>query len=202
MTYVRVVGVGRVDYPFPELGNKTPLQVAFKPNMDAITAKGQSGLLKTIPEGFNSGSDTAILSVLGYDPKRLRVGRGALEAAARGIELGQDDVAFRCNLITEENGILIDYSAGHITTREAEQLIEAVKETFEKLGEIEFFSGLDYRHFLVLRNLPKANQIECALPHDFIGVKISKVLPKAKSKDMEKAVALLRKTILESKAVL
>ena len=200
MKYVLVVGDGMADYPVPELDNKTPLQVAFKPNMDAIAAKGRSGLLKTIPEGFSSGSDTAILSVLGYDPKRLCVGRGALEAAARGIELGQDDVAFRCNLITEENGVLVDYSAGHITTREAEQLIEAVKKVFEKPGEIEFFSGLDYRHFLVLRNLPDANSIECAPPHDVTGAHISAVLPKSKSKKAEKVANLLRRMILESKA--
>jgi 2,3-bisphosphoglycerate-independent phosphoglycerate mutase len=97
---------------------------------------------------------------------------------------------------------LADYSAGHITTKEAEQLIEAAKEVFEKLGEIEFFSGLDYRHFLVLRNLPNPNLIECCPPHDVVGARISTVLPKAKSKKVEKVVNLLRKTILESKAVL
>jgi len=202
MKYVLVVGDGMADYPVPELGNKTPLQVACKPNMDAIAAKGRNGLIKTVPDGFSSGSDTAILSVLGYDPKRLCVGRGALEAAARGIELGQNDVAFRCNLITEEKGVLADYSAGHITTKEAEQLIEAVKEVFEKPGEMEFFSGLDYRHFLVLRNLPNSNLIECCPPHDVVGARISAVLPKAKSGKVEKATNLLRKTVLESKAVL
>jgi 2,3-bisphosphoglycerate-independent phosphoglycerate mutase len=202
MKYVLVVGDGMADYPVPELGNKTPLQVACKPNMDSIAARGRNGLLKTVPNGFSSGSDTAILSVLGYDPKRLCVGRGALEAAARGIQLKKNDVAFRCNLITEEDGVLIDYSAGHITTKEAEQLIESVKDAFEKPGEIEFFSGLDYRHFLVLRNLPNPNLIECCPPHDFVGARISTVLPKAKSEKVEKATNLLRKTILESRAVL
>src|SRR4030066_1890158 len=202
MKYVLVVGDGMADYPVPELRNKTPLQVAFKPNMHAIAAKGRSGLLKTIPEGFSSGSDTAILSVVGYDPQRLCVGRGALEAAARGIELGQNDVAFRCNLITEENGVLCEYSAGHITTKEAEQLIETVKKVFEKPSEMEFFSGLDYRHFLVLRNLPDSNLIECCPPHDAVGARISTVLPKAKSEKVEKTTNLLKKTILESKAVL
>jgi 2,3-bisphosphoglycerate-independent phosphoglycerate mutase len=202
MKYVLVVGDGMADYPVPELGDKTPLQVAFKPNMDSIAAKGRNGVIKTVPDGFSSGSDTAILSVLGYDPQRLLVGRGALEAAARGIRLGQKDVAFRCNLITEENGVLVDYSAGHIMSGEAEQLIEAVKEAFEKPGEIEFFSGLDYRHFLVLRKLPGSNLIECAPPHDVIGARISTVLPKTKSKKVEEATNLLKQTILESKAVL
>src|SRR4030067_2810039 len=102
----------------------------------------------------------------------------------------------------EEDGILVDYSAGHITTKEAEQLITSVKEAFEKPGEIEFFSGLDYRHFLVLRNLPDANSIECAPPHDVTGARISAVLPKSKSKKAEKVANLLRRMILEAKAVL
>jgi 2,3-bisphosphoglycerate-independent phosphoglycerate mutase len=202
MKYVLVIGDGMADYPVPELGGKTPLQVARKPNMDSIAAKGRSGLLQTVPDGFNPGSDTAILSLLGYDPRRFTVGRGALEAAARGIQLKEHDVAFRCNLVTEENGVLVDHSAGHITTSEAEQLMAAVKQAFEKPCEVEFFSGLDYRHFLVMRNLPDSNLIECAPPHDVIGEPVEAVLPKAKSIEAEKTVNLLRKTILESKAIL
>ena len=105
MKYVIVVGDGMADYPIPELGNKTPLQAAHKPNMDAIAAKGRNGLLKTVPDDLNPGSDTAILAVLGYDPKRFCTGRGPFEAAARGITLKANDVAFRCNLITEKDGI-------------------------------------------------------------------------------------------------
>lgn len=202
MKYIIVVGDGMADYPISELGGKTPLQVAHKPNMDSIAAKGRNGLLKTVPDGSNPGSDVAILSVLGYEPHQCCLGRGALEAVSRGIELKEHDIAFRCNLITEKNGLLIDYSAGHITTQEAERLIASVKTAFEKPGEIEFFSGLDYRHFLVLRNAPNANLIECAPPHDVIGSEISAVLPKTKSDETAKAVALLRKTILESKMVL
>jgi 2,3-bisphosphoglycerate-independent phosphoglycerate mutase len=202
MKYVLVVGDGMADYPVPELGNKTPLQVAYKPNMDAIAAKGQSGLLRTVPKDLSPGSDTAILSVLGYDPKRFLTGRGPLEAAARGIQLAENDVAFRCNLITEKDGVLVDYSAGHITTGESVKLIEAVKKACEKPGELEFFSGLDYRHFLILRNFPNSHLIECTPPHDAMGVDISMILPKAKSKKVEKTVSLLRETILESKGIL
>jgi 2,3-bisphosphoglycerate-independent phosphoglycerate mutase len=202
MKYVLVVGDGMADYPVPELGGKTPLQVAYKPNMDSITARGRSGLLKTVPDGFNPGSDTAILSLLGYDPRQFTVGRGALEAAARGIQLKEHDVAFRCNLITAEKGVLVDHSAGHITTEEAEQLMAAVKQAFEKPGEIEFFTGLDYRHFLVMRNLPNSNLIECAPPHDVIGERVEAVLPKATSRKVAKAANLLRKTVLDSKPLL
>ncbi len=202
MKYLLVVGDGMADYPVPELGGKTPLQVARKPNMNSIAAKGRSGLLRTIPEGMGSGSDTAILSVLGYKPEQLLVGRGALEAAARGIKLGENDVAFRCNIITQENGFLTDYSAGHITTKEAEQLIEAVRSVFEKKDEIEFFSGLDYRHFLIMRSIPGSKDIECCPPHDFIGSEISKILPRAKSKKIEEPTKKLRQMILDSTAVL
>jgi 2,3-bisphosphoglycerate-independent phosphoglycerate mutase len=139
MKYVLVVGDGMADYPIPELGNMTPLQVAYKPNIDAIAAKGQNGLLRTVPEDLSPGSDTAILSVLGYDPRRFCTGRGPLEAASRGIQLKENDVAFRCNLITEKDGILVDYSAGHITSRESVKLIESLKKTCEKPNEIEFF---------------------------------------------------------------
>jgi 2,3-bisphosphoglycerate-independent phosphoglycerate mutase len=202
MKYVLVIGDGMADYPVPELGNMTPLQAARKPNMDAIAAKGRSGLLRTVPDGFNPGSDTAILSVLGYDPKRFCPGRGPLEAAARGIQLKGNDVAFRCNLITEKDGVLVDYAAGHITSSEASKLIATLKSTFEKTGEIEFFSGLDYRHFLILRNFPYSQLVECTPPHDAVGAEVAAVLPRAKSKEAMKAVNLLRETIQQSKGVL
>jgi 2,3-bisphosphoglycerate-independent phosphoglycerate mutase len=202
MKYILVVGDGMADYPVPELGNMTPLQVAYKPNMDAIAAKGRSGLLRTVPEGLSPGSDTAILSVLGYDPRRFLTGRGPLEAAARGIQLKENDVAFRCNLITEKDGILVDYSAGHITSAESVKLIESLKKTCEKPNEMEFYSGLDYRHFLILRNFPNPQLIECTPPHDVAGAHISTILPRAKSEEVEETVALLKETIHKSKRVL
>jgi 2,3-bisphosphoglycerate-independent phosphoglycerate mutase len=202
MKYVLVVGDGMADYPVPELGNMTPLQVAHKPNMDAVAAKGRNGLLRTVPEGLSPGSDTAILSVLGYDPKRFLTGRGPFEAAARGIQLEEDDAAFRCNLITEKDGVIVDYSAGHITSRESVRLIEAIKKTCEKPNKTEFYSGLDYRHFLILRNFPNPHLIECTPPHDAVGADISTILPKAKSEEAEKTVTMLRETIHKSKKVL
>jgi 2,3-bisphosphoglycerate-independent phosphoglycerate mutase len=202
MKYLLVVGDGMADYPIPELDNMTPLQVARKPNMDAIAAKGRNGLLRTAHKELNPGSDTAILSVLGYDPRRFYTGRGPLEAAARGIQLKENDVAFRCNLITEKDGILVDYSAGHITSRDSSKLIEALKKTLEKPNELEFFSGLDYRHFLILRNSPNSLLIECTPPHDAIGAEISTVLPKAKSREAEKTAKLLNEAVLKSKKVL
>jgi 2,3-bisphosphoglycerate-independent phosphoglycerate mutase len=201
MKYVLVVGDGMSDYPIPELGNKTPLQAAYKPNMDSIAAEGQSGLLKTVPDELTPGSDVAICSVLGYDPRTYFTGRGPLEASARGVKLGKNDAAYRCNLITEKDEAILDYSAGHITTEEASELIEAVKEALEKPG-VEFYSGLDYRHLLILRNFPHPELIECTPPHDATGVKVSAVLPKTKAADAEKGARLLRDLINGSRNIL
>ncbi|MCW4003957.1 MAG: cofactor-independent phosphoglycerate mutase [Candidatus Bathyarchaeota archaeon] len=202
MKYLLVVGDGMADYPVPELGNKTPLQVARKPHMDSIAAKGRNGLIKTVPDECTPGSDVAICSVLGYDPKIYCTGRGALEAPSRGIELAENDAAYRCNLITENNGEIADYSAGHITTAEAAKLIEAVKKEFAKINGIEFYVGLDYRHFLILRNFPNPELIECTPPHDAIGEKVSAALPKAKSPKAESTAQMLRDLINCSRGIL
>ena len=202
MKYILVVGDGMADYPVPELGNKTPLQAAYKPNMDSIAAKGQSGLIKTVPDELSPGSETAICSLLGYDPRKYCTGRGPLEAPSRGIRLGENDAAYRCNLITEKDGVIVDYSAGHITTEESSKLIASINKAFGKLGKIEFYPGLDYRHFLILRNIPKPELIQCTPPHDAIGVNVSAVLPKAKSPEAEKTARLLRELINRSGGIL
>jgi len=202
MKYILIVGDGMSDYPIQELGNKTPLQAANKPNMDAIAARGRSGLIKTVPDECVPGSETAICSILGYDPRIYNTGRGPLEAPARGIQLGLDDAAFRCNLITEENGAIADYSAGHITTEEAVELIKSIKKAFDKPGEIEFYSGLDYRHFLILRNFPHPEQVKCTPPHDARGVAVADVLPKAKTPEAEPYAWLLRDLVTKSRDIL
>jgi 2,3-bisphosphoglycerate-independent phosphoglycerate mutase len=202
MKYLLIVGDGMADYPVPELGNKTPLQVANKPNMDMIAAKGRNGLLRTVPEGLTPGSGPAIISVLGYDPARYYSGRGPFEAAARNIKLDANDVAYRCNLITERDGILIDYSADHITSSEAAELIDALKREMKKSDQVEFFAGLSYRHFLILRNYVHKEIIECTLPHDAIGVEISKILPRANSEETKSTVDLLNRLILDSRKIL
>ncbi len=202
MKYLLIVGDGMADYPVAELGGKTPLQVAHKPNMDSIAAKGRCGLIKNVPDDMHPGSETAILSLLGYDPHLYCTGRGPLEAPARGINLASNDAAYRCNLITEQEGKLIDYSAGHITTPEAQQLIAALKAVFERKGELEFYSGLDYRHFLILRNFPNCRDIVCNPPHDVAGSQIVDVLPKAKTSEAEPMAAMLREKILQSKEIL
>jgi 2,3-bisphosphoglycerate-independent phosphoglycerate mutase len=202
MKYLLIVGDGMADYPVPELGNRTPLQVAYKPNMDRIAASGRSGLIKNVPDQCTPGSDVAICSVLGYDPKKYCPGRGPLEAPAKGIKLGRNDAAYRCNLITEKDGAIADYSAGHITTKEAAQLIAAVKEAYDKLGKVEFYAGLDYRHFLIMRDFSYPELIECTPPHDAIGIKVAEILPKATGPKAEKDARMLREMIEGSRKIL
>lgn len=187
------------DYPLPELGGRTPLQAAKKPSIDKLAKEGKLGLAKTIPEGMSKGSEVANLSLMGYDPKRYFCGRGPLEAANMGVELGKEDVAFRCNLISEEKGILKDYSAGHIKTEDARVLMGEIE---KKLGgeEIKFYPGVSYRHLLILRNCcPK---VKCSPPHDFCGEAVEKLLPKEESEGGKKTAELLGELIKKSVPIL
>ena len=188
MKYIVLVGDGMADRPLKMLGYKTCLQKARTHNMDRLAAEGEIGTARTIPHGFDPGSDVANLSILGYDPARYYSGRGPIEAEYRGIKLGPEDVAFRCNLVTLNPGepgkrnsaVMQDYSAGHISTREAKLLINEVN---KKLGnkEISFYPGMSYRHLMVWRN-GKA-KIQCTPPHDITGKKISGYLPKGRGGD-------------------
>jgi 2,3-bisphosphoglycerate-independent phosphoglycerate mutase len=202
MKYLMLIGDGMADYSIPELNNKTPLQIAYKPNMDMIAFKGRNGLLKTIPNGMIPGSGPAILSLFGYDPKRYFTGRGPFEATARNIQLAENDVVYRCNLITEKDNRIVDYSADHITNSEAEELIELLKKKLKKPSNIKFFSGLSYRHFLILKDYLSNEIVKFTPPHDALGIKITEILPKAKTKEGNITANLLSKMILDSKRIL
>ncbi len=180
------------DYPVPELGGITPLQAANIPNMDFIAKHGKCGVAKTVPDFLPPGSDVANLSILGYNPARYYRGRGPLEAASIGITLGKNDIAFRCNLITEKDGMIADYSAGHISTEEARSLIEAVDEELCNHGK--FYAGVSYRHLLVM---DKGEKTQCTPPHDVVGKSVEDCLPRGD--DAEVLIALIRasKPILE-----
>jgi 2,3-bisphosphoglycerate-independent phosphoglycerate mutase len=193
MKYIVVIGDGMADYPLQELGGKTPLEVANKPNMDTLASKGKLGTMRTIPEGMETDSSIANLSILGYDPRKYYTGRGPLEAGAMGIHLGERDVSFRCNLITESDGRLVDYCAGHITTQEAEELLKEM-ERFE-IGE--FYPGVNYRHNFVLRNSDV--EVGCTPPHDIMGEPISKHMIGPEGGELGKK---LNELILKSKEVL
>ncbi|MBQ4154977.1 MAG: cofactor-independent phosphoglycerate mutase [Clostridia bacterium] len=157
MKYLVLLLDGMADYPVDKLGGKTPMEVAFKPNIDSLALKGEVGLCKTVADGLKPGSDVANLSVLGYDPKVCYTGRSPLEAASIGIELEPTDVAMRCNLVTLsdeknfEDKTMVDYCADDISTGEAAKLIEYIE---EKMGNdiYRFYSGVSYRHCLVIKN--------------------------------------------------
>ncbi|MBM3252578.1 MAG: cofactor-independent phosphoglycerate mutase, partial [Candidatus Omnitrophica bacterium] len=178
MKYIVLVPDGMCDHPIAELDKRTPLEVAHKENMDFIAKNGQVAQVNTIPKGMSPASDVANLAILGYDPKVYYTGRGPLEAANLGIELMADDVAFRCNLVTVEKDIMVDYSAGHITSKEAEVLIRFLD---EKLGNpsIKFYPGVSYRHLMVIKNANgfDYSQAICTPPHDIIDKNISNYLP-------------------------
>jgi len=198
MKYIVVVGDGMADRPLRELGGKTPLQAADKPNMDWIASHGRNGLLRTVPKGMEPESDIAIMSILGYDPRKYHTGRGPLEAAGLDVSLGKNDVAFRCSLITEEKGVIKDYSAGHITTEEARDLMKAVKKTFGHLGD--FYVGVSYRHLFVTRNPPKdIEKIRTTPPHEIVGEKLDKHLIKPENLKIAKN---LNEMILNSRKIL
>jgi len=202
MKYIVVLGDGMSDRPLKKLGGKTPLEVAKKPNMDFIARNGHCGLLKTLSEDMPLGSDIANLRVLGYDPKKYYTGgRGPLEAASMGIRLRESDIALRCNLITEENGILKDYSGGHISTEEAMELINLVEGRFGT-REIEFHPGVGYRHILILKSRRYSTAIRCNPPHDIMGKKIADNLIKPLDESGRETSRLLNKLILRSKPIL
>ena len=178
--YVIIVPDGAADEPLEELGGKTPLEAAETPNMDRISTEGRLGLVRTVPEGFEPGSDVAQMSLLGYDPLRYYSGRAPIEAAARGIRLGLEDWVFRCNLVTIADGMMADHSAGHISTEEASSLIEELQAhiTDERMS---LYTGVSYRHLLVFKGMDF--DVRTYPPHDHIGKPVEKILPRGKGAD-------------------
>ncbi len=178
--YVVILGDGMPDYRIAKLNNKTPLEAANTPNMDYLAQRGEVGMVKTIPEGYPPGSDVANLSVMGYDPALYYTGRSPLEAVSMGVELGEGDVAFRCNLVTLSEAstsggkVMADYSAGEISTGEAAELIQEVD---RQLGgeDLRFYSGVSYRHLVVWKG-GKEN-IQLTPPHDISDREIEGYLP-------------------------
>ncbi|MFH2139048.1 MAG: cofactor-independent phosphoglycerate mutase [Candidatus Omnitrophota bacterium] len=175
--YIVLVADGMADLPIEELGGRTPLEVARTPHMDYLAKHGKIGEALFVPQGMVPGSDIANLSILGYDPKEYYCGRGPLEASNLGVEIHAGEVAFRCNLVTIEDDILVDYSAGHISTKEARIIIEFLnKELFD--DTIRFHAGISYRHLMIIKgNTEDLLKLTCFAPHDIMGKKISKYLP-------------------------
>lgn len=164
MKYIIILGDGMSDYPVARLGGKTPLQVARKPHMDRIAREGRCGLFKTIEEDMPTGSEAANLSVLGYNPREVLQGRGVLEAASMGVDIGPEDMGMRCNLIClSDDGRIKNHSAGHISSEESDEILKTLQKEIGAPG-LNFYTGVSYRHLFVGKGLDP--RLDCAPPHD------------------------------------
>jgi 2,3-bisphosphoglycerate-independent phosphoglycerate mutase len=191
--YAILVGDGMADFPVPELGGKTPLEYAKTPSMDAAARNGTIGLAATIPAGLAPGSDVANLSLMGYDPARCYSGRAPIEAASMGIRLSPSETAFRCNLVFIASGRMKDYSAGHIETEKAREIILLLKSHFDS-PVLTFYPGVSYRHLMVIRDFPDG--CICTPPHDISGQEVSLHLPKGPGSGRLRELMEKAKTVL------
>ncbi len=192
MKYALIIPDGAADAPLDELDGRTPLEAADIPNFDWIAAHGKIGTVRTIPDSMPAGSDVAILSVLGYDPREFYTGRAPLEAAARGLEVRGDEWIFRCNFVTIVEGVMEDYSAGHISTREAQALIDELNRSLAT-DEVKFYCGVSYRH---LMTFPGPCDVRTMPPHDILSKPVGSYLPTGAGSDrlrvlMERSQILL-----------
>ncbi len=175
MKYIILVGDGMADFPLAELGGKTPLEAAATPAIDYLAAHGQLHTLRTVPDGLPPGSDVANLSLLGYKPEDYYTGRAPLEAASLQVPLGEKDIAYRCNLVTmafgdEDQATMVDYSAGHISTAEAAEIMATLAATLNG-GGLDFYAGVSYRHLLVVGQ--EVDDLITVPPHDHTGTDVS-----------------------------
>lgn len=192
MKYLIVVPDGSADNPIDSLGGKTPLEAAELPCMDSLASRGEIGSARTVPEGISPGSDSANLSVMGYDPRRYLTGRSPLEAASIGLEMTDSDISFRANLITidpdgaeeYEDFIVRDHAAGDITTEEAAELVEALNDKLAEDG-LYIHLGTGYRQCMIVdRSHPNGHtEYKCVPPHDILDKRAGEYLPKGKGAD-------------------
>lgn len=204
MKSIIILGDGMADTPIESLGGKTPLMAAHTPTMDALAALGKNGLLSTVPRDMPPGSEVANLAVLGYDVREVYSGRGVLEAAAIGIDVQPGDLVMRCNLICVEDGRIKNHSAGHISTEEASELIDALNQELAD-ERIRFYSGVSYRHILIVKGGDP--DLSLTPPHDVPGQPFRSVFPFADeynglSCKQNSTMDILRELILRSQKLL
>jgi 2,3-bisphosphoglycerate-independent phosphoglycerate mutase len=178
MKCILILGDGMADEPIPQLGGKTPLEYAQTPHMDRMAREGACGMLHTIPDGFEAGSDIANMSILGYAPEKYYTGRGPLEALSMGIDLAPPDVAYRCNIVTVRDEIMADFSAGHISSAEGAALFESLA---PHIPEVIVKAGVSYRNLLVV---PRGSAADSIPPHDIVGQPIASYLPRNGDADL------------------
>ena len=199
MKHIIILGDGMADWPVESLGGKTLLQYAKTPYMDMLARMGQTGMLKTVPDGFHPGSEVANSSILGYDQHEVYEGRGPLEAASIGVELEPGDMAIRCNLICIEGDKIKNHSCGRLETEEGDVLIRYLQ---EHLGNerIHFYTGVQYRHLLVIKGGNK--NLICTPPHDVPGQPWRPLLTKAATPEAQPTADLINDLILRSQQLL
>lgn len=195
MKYVIFLGDGMADLPHEKLGGKTALQVAHKPHLDLIARKGRCGLFRTLFEDMEAGSDTAHLSVLGYNPRKVSQGRAVLEAASMGVDIGNGSMAMRCNVICHREGRVVSHSAGHISSEESDQLLRAIQAEVDP-QRFRFHTGVSYRHLFVAKGLD--HRLECAPPHNHPGEEVEPLLIRAKVEEAREAADFLNGLIRRS----
>ena len=188
---------GMADEPVEALGGKTPLEAVDTPYMDSIARNGASGTFLTLPEGFPTSSDAANMSVLGYELASFYPGRGPIEATSQGIQLGPDDIAWRCNLVTVENGILRDYSAGHISKERAKAFMDALAAKFNS-DKVTFYSGVSYRNLLVLHGAEFSAEVDYFKPDSSQDLPVSELRMKAKTPAAQHTVDFVEKLMADA----
>lgn len=199
MKHIIILGDGMADWAVPALGNKTLLQYAETSYMDLLARMGRTGMLKTVADGFHPGSEVANMSVMGYDLYKVYEGRGVLEAASIGVELEPGDMAMRCNIICVEGETLKNHSAGHITTEEADELIQFLNQHLAT-ERIRFYTGVQYRHLLVIKGGDK--RVSCVPPHDIPMQPFRQNMVKADCPEAQSTAELLNTLILKSQELL
>ena len=197
--YVILLGDGMADLPIPELGGKTPLEHAHTPNMDRLAAEGILGLARTVPEGMQPGSDIANLSIMGYDPGSAFTGRAPLEALNMGIDIGPHDLAVRCNMVDIRDGIMHDFSAGHIDSAYSAVIMKELATNLPLPG-IEYHPGVSYRNIVMWRNYPHDDLPEATPPHDIQGEEAKPFLPRGSGADMLNRIMAESSGIISSSA--
>jgi 2,3-bisphosphoglycerate-independent phosphoglycerate mutase len=195
MKYAIIIPDGAADEPLEELGGRTPLEAAETPHMDRIAREGRIGTVRTIPEGFQSGSDVATMSLLGYDPAVYHTGRAPLEAAAQHIPLAPTDWVFRCNLVTVVDGIMKDHSAGGITDAEAQRLLSDLAARLNQEGW-EFYNGVSYRNLLVYRG-EKQFDLTTIPPHEIPDRPVADHLPRGQGSDVLRQIMQRSRELFE-----
>ena len=198
MKTVVLLGDGMGDFPVEALGNQTPLQAAYIPTMRKIAAQGEVRMVNTVPKNLPPGSDVANMAILGYDASLNYTGRAPIEAAGADIPMSGDDIAFRCNLVTIDNGVMIDYSAGHISTNEAAEIMKSLQ---EELGSecLNFHLGVQYRHLMIWKEGP--SNLSCMPPHEISDKPIDSFFPKGENSEKLRGIMEKSKDVLANHPV-